>query len=239
MQINAEVKVAEIAARYPATIKVFQKHHIDFCCGGKMPLADACSRHGIDTEALLAELRAAEPAAVEPTDWQHAPLALLAEHIQARYHTPLRTELPRLSAMLARVVDRHGDRMPETLIPLQKTFEELQHELLDHMAREDAVLFPLIAELEKRGAPAAESKEAAWIGQIVAKMSSDHDSAGGAMQVMRELTGDYTLPDWACPTFIGLYHGLAEFERDMQVHVHLENAILFPRALGEPVPANG
>jgi regulator of cell morphogenesis and NO signaling len=141
--------------------------------------------------------------------------------------------------MLSRVVERHGDRMPETLLPLQKTFETMQRELLDHMAREDAVLFPLIAELDRRGAPGAESKEAAWIGAIVSRMTAEHDSVGAALQEMRQLTHDYTLPDWACPTFIGLYHGLTEFERDMQVHVHLENAILFPRAVGEPQAANG
>jgi regulator of cell morphogenesis and NO signaling len=229
MQITAESKVADIAAASPATIKVFQRHHIDFCCGGKMPLAEACSRHAVDPGALLAELRSAQSSAPDPTDWRVETLAALTAHIQERYHVPLRLELPRLAAMLAKVVDRHGERLPEAL-PLRQTFEDLSSELIEHMAREDAVLFPLIVELEAGNEPDAGPASTAWIRQIVEKMVAEHDAAGAALRAMREMTGDYTPPEWACPTLLGLYHGLAELEREMQVHVHLENAILFPRA---------
>lgn len=231
MQITADAKIAEIATDNPATIKVFQRHHIDFCCGGKMPLREACERQGIDPDALLAELRTAHPSADDPAQWTKASLAELIAHIQTRYHEPLRAELERLSAMLAKVIERHGERLPATLVPLQRTFGTLRHELLDHMAREDAVLFPLIVEVEAMGQPAGASS--GFTRMITGKMMAEHESAGAALHTMRELTGDYTPPDWACPTFIGLYHGLTEFEREMHVHVHLENAILFPRATGE------
>ncbi len=148
MQFTASTTVAEIAAAEPATIKVFQRHKIDFCCGGKIPLADACARHGLDTDGLLAELRAVRAAAEDPADWRRLPLKDLVAHIQARYHVPLRDELPRLGAMLDKVVQRHGHRLPETLLPLQATFESLRRELLEHMAKEDAVLFPAVLALE-------------------------------------------------------------------------------------------
>src|SRR5689334_7628369 len=115
MTITTETHVAEIAIADPATIKVFQQHHIDFCCGGRLPLAEACSRHGLDPDAILAELRAVgESPAPEPR-WETEPLTALVEHIQARFHRPLRDELPRLQAMLTKVVSRHGDHLPETL----------------------------------------------------------------------------------------------------------------------------
>jgi len=235
MQITTESKIADIATEHPATIRVFQRHHIDFCCGGKIPLAEACDRHGVDAEALLAELRATQPAVEDVQDWQHATLATLVAHIQERYHMPLRGELPRLGAMMAKVLDRHGERLPEIVRPLHATFDRLQRELLDHMLKEDAVLFPFVVELESGGAGAAagggHGMDASWVRHVIDVMEADHDAAGAALASMREVTRDYTPPEDACPTFRGLYHGLAELERDMHVHVHLENNVLFPRAL--------
>ena len=231
MTITANTTVAEIAAAEPATIKVFQRHHIDFCCGGRIPLSDACANHGLDTDTLLAELRAAPAAADDPADWHHAPLSDLIAHIQTRYHVPLRAELPRLAGMLEKVVSRHGDRLPEVLIPLRASFESLQRELLVHMAKEDAVLFPAVTALEASAADASSPPlDWAWIERPIDVMEAEHESAGAALAAMRELTRGYAPPDGACPTFRGLYYGLSELERNMHVHVHLENHVLFPRA---------
>ena len=148
MTITPETTVAEIATSAPATIRIFQQHQIDFCCGGRIPLAQACTARGLDIDALLKELQAATaPASHEPV-WANESLTALVEHIQTRYHEPLRLELPRLDAMLDKVVSRHGDHLPETLLPLQRTFTELQADLLAHMAKEDRVLFPFIVALE-------------------------------------------------------------------------------------------
>jgi regulator of cell morphogenesis and NO signaling len=230
MQITASTTVANIAAAEPATIKVFQRHHIDFCCGGRIPLLEACADHDLDTDTLLAELLAVRAAADDPADWRRAALKDLIAHIQARYHVPLRDELPRLSAMLDKVVQRHGDRLPDTLLPLQVTFESLQRELLEHMAREDAVLFPAVLALEASGAANAEATGWAWIHQPIDVMGAEHEAAGAALARMRALTDGYAPPEGACPTFRGLYYGLSELERDMHLHVHLENHVLFPRA---------
>ena len=227
MKILPDTTVADIAATLPATIPVFQRHHIDFCCGGKKPLSAACDTHGLSAESLIAELEAAQlPAAAEP-NWQDAPLSLLIRHIQARYHEPLRDELPRLAAMVAKVVDRHGDHLPETLRPLQQTFSALEAELLEHMRNEDKVLFPLIEKLE---AGTRTPEGVAPPEMPIEALEHDHARAGEALAAMRALTHDYTPPEWACPTFRGLYYGLAQFESDMHLHVHLENNILFRRA---------
>jgi regulator of cell morphogenesis and NO signaling len=204
MQITARTTVAEIAAAEPSTIKLFQRHKIDFCCGGKIPLADACARQGLDTDALLAELRAVRAAADDPAGWGRAPLKDLIGHIQAR--------------------------LPAALLPLQATFESLHRELVEHMSKEDTVLFPAVLALEANAAAEGTLKDWTWIAQPIDVMEAEHDAAGAALARMRALTGGYAPPEDACPTFRGLYFGLAELERDMHLHVHLENHVLFPRA---------
>jgi regulator of cell morphogenesis and NO signaling len=225
MTITGNSRVSDVAAAAPATIRIFQAHGIDFCCGGKRPLADACADRGVDVDALVTELRAVETKTSEERNWQAAPLSELVGHIQARFHQPLRAELPRLEAMMDKVLTKHGDQFPQVLHPLHVMLSELQEDLLQHIAREDAVLFPAIVGLDLGG-----SGGSSWIGQPIKMMEAEHDMAGRTLAHMRELTHDYTPPEWACPTFRGLYYGLAELERDMHVHVHLENNVLFPRA---------
>jgi regulator of cell morphogenesis and NO signaling len=231
MEITANSTVAEVATSLPATVKVFQQHDIDFCCGGKRPLSAACADRGLDVERLIGELRTATAPAGMDQNWEQAALTDLVGHIQARFHAPLRQELPRLGQMLVKVVSKHGERHPETR-SLKDTFERLHVELLHHMQKEDAILFPAIVSLETgRG----DSGAGAWIGGPIEVMEMEHEEAGRALATMRELTGGYEPPADACPTFRGLYYGLGELERDMHVHIHLENNILFPRAarLGE------
>jgi regulator of cell morphogenesis and NO signaling len=172
---------------------------------------------------------ATRPATAERT-WAEASLTELISHIQTRYHEPLRDELPRLEAMVAKVLSRHGDKLPDLLPPLFETFVHLREELLEHMQKEDRVLFPVIVALEA-GRPLPVSDAGAWLPSPIGVMESEHEAAGQALARMRELTSDYTPPEWACPTFRGLYFGLAQLETDMHLHVHLENHILFPRAL--------
>jgi len=230
MTITSETTVAEIATSAPATIRIFQQHQIDYCCGGRIPLTQACTARGLDVDALLTELRAAAvaPASHEPA-WETESLKALVQHIQARYHEPLRLELPRLDAMLDKVVSRHGDHLPELLLPLQQKFKHLQAELLSHMATEDRVLFPFIVALEDGGTPPV-ADAARWIQSPIAAMEADHEEAGAALAFIRQTTDGFAPPDWACPTFRGLYYGLAQLETDMHLHVHLENNVLFPRA---------
>jgi regulator of cell morphogenesis and NO signaling len=229
MTLTPDLTVAEIATSAPGTIPVFQHHHIDFCCGGREPLARVCAARGLDVDAVLAELRAAVVPAPEPANWTEVGLTLLITHIQTRYHEPLRAELPRLSAMLEKVVSRHGTHLPETLPPLQRTFTALQEELLEHMGKEDRILFPAIVALDA-GGPLPIRHVSAWLAQPIEAMEAEHAAAGAALGRIRDLTSGFAPPAWACPTFRGLYYALAQLESDMHVHVFLENHVLFPRA---------
>jgi regulator of cell morphogenesis and NO signaling len=229
MTIRPEATVSEIATALPATIRIFQQRHIDYCCGGKIPLAQACIAAGVDVDTILTDLRAAIATASPEPAWAEASLTALVSYIQSRFHEPLRAELPRLDGMLEKVVERHGAHLPETLIPLQQTFRRLQTELLAHMANEDRVLFPAIVKLEAGDAlsipDAADRIEAP-----IAAMEAEHEEAGAALALIRQTTDGFAPPAWACPTFRGLYYGLAQLETDMHLHVHLENNVLFPRA---------
>ena len=225
----ASRSVGDLVAERPLRARVFESVGIDFCCGGKVPLAALCQARGLNLDRVLAELRAAVTPAAEQTNWAEASLTALVGHIQARYHEPLRVELPRISAMLAKVVSRHGDHLPGTLLPLQQTYETLQEELLDHMTKEDRILFPAIVALEN-GDPLPMPDASAWISQPIGVMEAEHAAAGAALARIREVTDGFVPPDWACPTFRGLYHALAQLETDMHVHVFLENHVLFPRS---------
>jgi regulator of cell morphogenesis and NO signaling len=228
MTITTSTLVADIATASPATIKVFQRHRIDFCCGGRIPLGDVCEAHQIAAPVLIGELEEVLSATQPDIDWTKESLTGLVSHIQARFHRPLEEEIPRLRAMVDKVVSRHGARLSR-LGQLQETFVVLQHELLDHMKKEDVVLFPAIVALEAGAAP-GRSAGWTWIDQPIGAMEAEHASAGAALERIAQLTDGHTPPEDACPTFRGLYHGLSELERDMHVHVHLENHILFPRA---------
>jgi regulator of cell morphogenesis and NO signaling len=230
MDITPTTHVADIVAAAPGTIAVFQKHEIEFCCGGHVPLGEVCAHEGLDVVQMMEELSAAQRPFQDTRNWEAASLGELIEHIQAEYHQPLYRELPRLSAMVNKVVQRHGDRLPETLPGLKTTFDALEPELVFHMRREDAVLFPAIVAFESH--PPQVSGERSPLTDVIGVMERDHTRAQEALATFRALTGGYEPPANACPTFRGLYYGLAELEHRMRLHVHLENDILFPRALG-------
>ena len=234
MKITPETHVAELATRHPRTIRVFQRHGVDFCCGGKRPLAEACSEHGLDFGALREELEGAvsvpEP---DDRDWSEAPLSELVDHIVARFHAGLREDLPRLAAMADKVRAVHGDKHPETLPALADTFHALRSELESHMMKEEQILFPYVKELEAVRTGRGVGGAGACFGTVrgpISVMEAEHDQAAAALEELRRLTGGFEPPEDACTTFRGLYDGLAELEADTHRHIHLENNVLFPRA---------
>jgi regulator of cell morphogenesis and NO signaling len=230
-EITPNTRVADIATVNPATIKVFQRHGIDFCCGGKRPLSEVCEEKHMTFTELRSALEGADgerpdlPAA-------DAPLTEIVRFIVDHFHAGLREELPRLGQMAAKVLSVHGARHPEVLPELEATFRALREELEMHMMKEERILFPYIERLEEMSARGG-ALPASPFGSIeapIGAMEHDHDDAGRALARMRKLTGGYVPPEGACNTFRGLYHGLEEFEKGMHEHVHLENNILFPRA---------
>lgn len=221
MNINASTRIGKIAAQHPQATRVFHRYGIDFCCGGNKPLADACAAHGIDTDVVVKELQEQLGASkADGTRWDQQPIRDLIQHILVTFHEPLHEELPRLSALARKVYDVHRDKDPETLSELLDIVIGLETELESHMAKEEQVLFPMI--LSGRGAMAAGP---------IAVMEHEHEFAGQSLTRLRELTNDYEVPEKACNTWRALWHGLAELEKDLHEHIHLENNILFPRVL--------
>ncbi len=224
--------VREIAATNPAAVSVFEKHGIDYCCGGQRPLSDACAERGLSAETLLAEVAANSSGAAPQTEWASASLARLIEHVVSTHHAYLNRELPALEARMAKVVDVHGAKHGETLRPLQSVFAGLKTELELHLSKEEMVLFPAIEEIE---AAAAENRTPllppfGTVRNPIRMMEHEHDAAGHALRAIRELTHNYAPPADACTTFRALYAGLEALEKDLHAHIHLENNILFPRA---------
>jgi regulator of cell morphogenesis and NO signaling len=225
--------VREIAQTQPTSIRVFEKFGIEYCCGGRKPLAEACAVKDIDVETVIAALEAAardENAGAK--DWTKESLANLTKHIVATHHAYCKEELPRLSGLAAKVANVHGGTNPE-LGMIQTKLAELADELTDHLAEEEVVVFPMIVKLEgtktNAGSEVAESQIS--IGNPVSLLIEEHDNAGVLLAEIRSLSRNFTAPEYACTTYHAFFAGLRDFEHDLHRHVHLENNILFPRAI--------
>jgi regulator of cell morphogenesis and NO signaling len=235
MIITEQTTIAEIASSVPSSVRVFQRHGIDFCCGGKRPIGVVCQEKGLSYNEIVQVIQAsnAQPAS-GVRDWSQAPLTELVQHILGTYHEPLREELPRLETMAAKVARVHGENAPY-MVRVDAIVVELADELRSHMQKEEMILFPAVEAIERHaGQPTMP------LSAPIAVMEEEHEHAGALLAELREITSGYVMPEWGCGTFQALYHGLAELEAAMHVHIHLENNILFPRALKlakEQVPA--
>lgn len=225
MEITAETLVADIAAHHPRSIEVFERHGIDFCCGGRRPLGEACREHGAMMEAVVAEIvAAAEREAPEDRVFTDAPLGRLLDHIVSRYHATLREDLPRLGRMADKVAEVHGSRHPE-LDELARVYRGLRDELEPHLGAEEERVFPAVRRLAD-ARPEAEDVQGA-----LHALEEEHDRAGAALARLRALSRGFAVPDDACTTYRAFYEGLVRFERELHEHVHLENNVLFPRVV--------
>jgi len=229
-----EKTVREIAVECPATVRVFETLGIDYCCGGRKSLRDACSSADVPLERV-AELLAGAAKIKEAGDdtlWGTAWLDTLTAHIIGKHHGYVRQEVPRLKALLAKVMDRHGVNHPEVR-QIDSLFAAIAQELATHMLKEEQVLFPHIDRLAAACRGHLEPPPAFFgtVERPIANMVADHDDAGAVLAEMRRLSNGYAAPEGACPTFRALYDGLEGFERDLHQHIHLENNILFPRAI--------
>ena len=219
--VTSDVTIGQIASEYPLATRVFARHLIDYCCGGGRPLGEVCQAKGLDPAIVLDEIRQEiAPEARGLRRWEEAPLDDLIDHIVKNYHLTLQEELPRLEAMARKVVRVHGDKDPVRLPELLAVYLGLKAELHDHLRKEEQILFPLI----RRGLGAIADTP-------VEVLRHEHEDAGAALVRLRELTDNYTVPEGACNTWRALWHGLEALERDLHEHIHLENNILFPRAL--------
>jgi regulator of cell morphogenesis and NO signaling len=226
-QINDTV--GAIVRDHPALSRLFEQAQVDYCCGGQKTLAEACAKRGIDPQAFLKELEtfaATEPA--PEVDLTALSLTELVEHIERLHHAYLHTELPRLEALVTKVARVHGDKEPR-LAQVRALFLGLSAELATHLMKEEQVLFPMIRQLEASGT--LTQFHCGSVAHPIHRMEFEHDEAGTALAQLRQLTDNYTPPEWACNTYRALFDALAYFEQDMHQHVHKENNVLFPQVI--------
>jgi regulator of cell morphogenesis and NO signaling len=235
MDVTMEKTVRELALEEPGAARVFEKLGIDYCCGGKQTLEQACRAASIPAGKVLDALQAARAASSDTSgrrDWQTAPLADLISHIKSAHHKYTREEIARLEPLFDKVCSVHRNNHPE-LLPLREVFRELAQELTTHLMKEEMVLFPYIERMEE-SVLQHEPILPPPFGSVqnpVTMMEHEHDSAGNALRTLRASSNAYTPPSDACVSYQTLYKTLAELEADLHQHIHLENNILFPRAV--------
>lgn len=217
--------LGDIVAKDLRKAEVFKKHGIDFCCGGKKTVAEACAEKGLDAGMLEQELQAAtklpEARPVNYTDW---PLDFLADYIVLTHHNYVNRTLPELRTYAEKVLAAHGDRHPE-LLRINQLVQESCNEMAAHMIKEERILFPYIKQL------AAGKVAMGSVQQPIRMMEMEHEIVGSNLAEISNLSGNFTPPSDACGSYSLFYRLLAEFEADLHLHVHLENNILFPKAL--------
>ncbi|MEN6496732.1 MAG: iron-sulfur cluster repair di-iron protein [Thermoguttaceae bacterium] len=237
--IDAGTTVRELVGRYPQTRHVFEEHGIDYCCGGGRSLREVAEKSGAELPTLVADLEtslAARGGSLETSmpDWYATSLGELVDHILQVHHTYTKDSLPRIRALVSKVRAAHGTQHGEMLRQVQGLFEALDAELSEHLMKEEQTLFPYIVATEAHARGQSTSLPLTCFGTVrspIHQMEHEHDSAGRTLEMLRQVTGNYRLPDDACPTFAAMYDELQQLEADLHQHIHLENNILFPRAM--------
>ncbi len=242
MQLSGDRTVRDFVLEMPHATRVFEKMGIDYCCGGNKPLENACAGANVKVDDVLKALQdaAATPAPEPERNWKQEKLGLIAEHIARNHHQYTREAIGRLGPLFAKVCSVHGSRHPE-LAQARDTFSALAQELSTHMAKEEMILFPFITRMElavDSGAPVMAGPFGS-VDRPIAAMMQDHDAAGHDTAAIREATRGYQPPEDACGSYRALYRELAELEADLHQHIHLENNILFPRAIAMERAAAG
>jgi regulator of cell morphogenesis and NO signaling len=224
--------VGDVVAGDYRTAAVFERHGIDFCCGGDVTLAAACAEHRLAPAALEGELEAARSTpARQDADYASWTLTRLIDHIKAVHHAYLRVDTAQTAAYARKIADVHGDHHPE-LAQIAGAFDAMATDLMAHLEEEQDVVFPAIkrAEAAGRAASAPGAQDAVTIACGVEALVREHEQVGAALRDIRDLAMGFGPPADACATYVLTYQRLQAFEADLHTHVHLENNILFPRA---------
>ena len=233
--LSSTMTVKEVAIEMPQATRLFEKLKIDYCCGGDKPLGEACATAGVDVEKLARMLEEAGRVDAEGNgslDFQHASLTELITHILDKHHIYTKLEMSRLEALILKVIGVHGANHPE-LNGVGELFQQACADLTPHMFKEEQILFPYIIAMEQartqhRPAP---FPPFGTVKNPVRMMMTEHDAVGDILRELRALSSDYTVPADGCISYQTLYQALEAFEKDLHQHIHLENNILFPRAI--------
>ena len=231
---TATQSIREILASQASAALVLQRFEIDLCSSANQSLTQACSSLQLSVEQVLEKLAAAdaEQNGAPPVDPASMALEKLVQYIVRRHHRLVRQELPRLAALAHKLATKHGEHAPE-LIAIDRLMDDLHGELIAHLEKEENVLFPYVVHLDQHlGLARPTASGGFWrVSQPVRMMMNEHESALSILAELRSLTNEFTAPEWACATHVSFHTGLRAFERDLKQHIHLEDDVLFPRAV--------
>ncbi|MCL5127520.1 iron-sulfur cluster repair di-iron protein [Algibacter sp. L4_22] len=233
LHTDTQKQIGQFVAEDFRTAAVFSKHKIDFCCNGNRSIEEACEKKGIDSNRLLEELEVVlNTSTGQSIDYKSWPLDLLAEYIEKKHHRYVEEKIPVLRQFLDKLCKVHGERHPE-LFKINELFTASAGELSAHLKKEELVLFPFIKKMVKAtlDKSAVQAPHFGTVENPIAMMMEEHDTEGGRFRQIAELTDNYTPPADACNTYKVTYAMLEEFEKDLHLHIHLENNILFPEAV--------
>jgi len=230
MAITATKTVGELAVKVPNATRVFEKLGIDYCCGGHRSLEEACASANVAIDDVLRALdqNTDVSAGIAARDWNTAPLGDLVDYIVDKHHAYVKAEVPRLKTLITKVVGAHGTNHSE-LEQVQVAFSELANELAGHLMKEEQILFPYVKQMA--GGASGDPCCFGTVQNPIRVMMLEHDDAGEKLREIRQVTSNYALPPDACLSYSTLFAALTEFEQDLHRHIHLENNILFPRAV--------
>ena len=234
------ITLSQLVTKDYRTAAVFEKHNLDFCCRGNKPITEACSEKGVDLAEVLKDLDELQKNKsgidLKYHEWD---LDFLVDYIINNHHKYVVNMIPIISAHTEKVAKVHGKNHPE-VIEVNSIFTMIYKDLRQHLLKEEQILFPFIKQLVKdqKNETKPEQPYFGTIANPIRMMESEHEAAGDGFYEIRKLTKNYTLPEDACNTFMASYNELKEFEEDLHKHVHLENNILFPRAIELEVKLN-
>ncbi len=225
-----ETPIGELVAENMNRARVFEKFGLDYCCGGKQTLGASCEEKSLDAQEVLTALDASDSEKIlDAIDWRNTSMTELVEHIESTHHKYLNSELPRLTDLIAKVVNAHSEHHPD-LKSVAEIFKALQAELFSHMGKEEEILFPIIRQMESDGDT---DFHCGSVENPINVMEMEHTNAGDALARLRSLNNDYQAPEDACISYQALMKALNELEFDMHQHIHKESSILFPRAIAK------
>lgn len=225
--IDPMMTLGALVNAQPGLARELERRGLDYCCGGGQSLSEACRRAGLDLEITTRELTVAA-AGETPSDWTTMTAVELVDHLEATHHRYLWDEMPRLSALVAKVASVHGDRHQE-LGYVAACFADVRADLTPHLLKEERILFPMIRQLAVADAPPM--FHCGTLRNPISVMLREHESVGELLAKLRSLTNGYELPADACASYIACYAALAELEADTHLHIHKENNLLFPLVL--------
>ncbi|MFD1629401.1 iron-sulfur cluster repair di-iron protein [Pseudopedobacter beijingensis] len=232
MTLSKEQTIGEVVAQDFRTAPVFEKYGLDFCCGGNQSIESACDASGVDVESLLTALKQIEGENKSNIDYNAWPIDLLADYIEKTHHRYVSQQIPLLKAYLEKISNVHGDRHPE-LLEIKMLFDECAIELTSHMQKEEKVLFPFVRNMVsvKQSADANLTVPFGTVQNPIGMMMHEHDAEGERFRKIAQLSNQYALPADGCSTYKVAMDALKAFENDLHLHIHLENNILFPKAV--------